>query len=210
MQHRVGLGVAAEIGVQILAAAVVDVAGIDVGAEQIDVEAAGRGTRRCRAESLQVPRAACAKVAKSSPTAMVRRRRIVGEPDFAQHAGVDARVPHPARHQRIVLGRGEMQHFGGEIARPSGARGRPETLPTNAPSRGISRGRVGSSRPAARQGGRCMCGKAVAAEPGADPPAHRRDEGGEIAELGLASARCTLPLPSTSSNSEALSASAPT
>ena len=183
MRHRVGLGAAAEIRVQILAASVVDVGGIDVGAEQIGVE------RHVTEHAVLLKK----------PFQFLAQRReggkavadcdgagvdiIVAVPNFAQHAGIDAGVPHPARHQRIAVGRGEVQHFGGEIARPAVlAVGRKACDKRVEPLIGgteIGPAVEQRDQPAAHGG------KTVATKPSADAPAHRRDEGGEIVEFGL-------------------------
>ncbi len=76
-----------------------------------------------------------------------------------------------------------MQHFGGKIARPAvfaiGGEARHECANTLIRGRDIGPAVQQRDKPGAHRG------ETVAAKPDADPPAHRRGEGGEIVELGL-------------------------
>ena len=127
MGHRVGLGAAAEIRVQILAAFVIDVGGIDVGAEQVGVErqVAEHAVRLQKTFQFFAQRREGGKAVADCDGAGVDA--IVAVPNFAQHAGVDAGVPHPARHQRIAVGRREVQAPRRRDRATSGVRGRRES-----------------------------------------------------------------------------------
>src|SRR6516162_3984607 len=92
--HRILL--AAEIGTQILAAPVVDIEGVDVRAQQIDVE-------RQLAKYAVISKKSFKFLAQHRERGKIvldrDGRGRVAVPDLAQHPGIDAPIPHPSCHQ---------------------------------------------------------------------------------------------------------------
>src|SRR5579863_2330683 len=89
VRHSVGLGTAAEIRVQILAAPVVDVAGVDVGTEQVGIECkvAENAVRLQKTFQFLAQHREGGKA-----IAYLNRSRLdsaIAVPDFAQHTGID-------------------------------------------------------------------------------------------------------------------------
>ena len=167
---------------QILAAKVVDVGGVDVGREEIDVE----GEVAKDAVPLKKTFQLFAQHGEGGEFVADRnldRVDVLGMPDFAQHAGIDACVPHPARHQRIAFRRCIVQRLRREVAHPAVLAVGREACDEggHAP---VRRRDIG---PAVEECDKALAhqGETVLAEPRANSPPDRRNEGAEVAKLGL-------------------------
>ena len=177
MQHRVLRR--REIGAQILPALLADIAGVDMGEEQIDILENVPEDAVFRQELRQL-------FAQHEEGGVIVRHvdhdvvDIVAPPDLAQHAGIGFRVPDPALHRRIALPIEVAQQFRRQVAHPAMVPvARKRILEGGEP--GVGRRGVGHA--VEQRPDRCADGrKALPVEIGPDPAAHGWHEGAQFGE----------------------------